>query len=380
MKKDMPSLQANAWHPIFIFVGVSLPLALWKSALTSAKALSLQKPILWLLVLLAIPSFAKEGGNPKEEESIIKLNGVLEVGFDINDKVNKGTTEYNKIGYGQIGISARPVKKLRAEFDLEYDKKDSLITIDKLYAQYNFANFGSIRAGYMKKSFGLEEGAGLDERYFHKRSIVNDGLENFNIFGHDLTKHDLTLQYRHEFNKEWKMTGGISWTDDSLRFLQNYAIEYETKKTNLILAALIGHYTSTYDDYNLTAFATSLSFRHSAKLCVSEAELIFGNNPVAKIDENKKEFVFGARVQEYFPFEIPTKILTQIVPIAEAAFWTDKIKSDIFETQLRAGLTFGFTKKSALQWRNTYGTILKFENGNRELKRRRFDTEAVVIF
>ncbi|GHV11225.1 hypothetical protein AGMMS49938_01540 [Fibrobacterales bacterium] len=41
-------------------LGGSLPLASWKSALTSAKALSLQKPILWLLVLLATPSFPQD--------------------------------------------------------------------------------------------------------------------------------------------------------------------------------------------------------------------------------------------------------------------------------------------------------------------------------
>jgi len=308
-----------------------------------------------------------------EEGTKIKTSGVLEVGFDINNKVNKDETEYKKIGYGQIEISAIPVKKVRAEFGLEYKNKDSALTIDKLYGQYNFADFGRVRVGYMKKAFGLEERAGVDERYFHKRSIINDGMEYFGLLD-----HDLSFQYRHSIAKTWQITGGFSWSKDTLRYHQNYSVEYETKNTNLILAAIIGHYTHPQED--LTAFATSLSFKHSSKLCVSETELTFGNNPAIKYLDDKDVFVLGARVQEYFPIKVKTKILQQIIPVAESAIYFEELESKDFEAQLRAGLTLGFAEKSAFQWRNNYGNILRIKDSKRELRRRRFDSEVVVVF
>ncbi|MCL2102042.1 MAG: OprO/OprP family phosphate-selective porin, partial [Fibromonadales bacterium] len=86
-----------------------------------------------------------------------------------------------------IEISARPAKRVRAEFGFEYDRRDDELVIDKLYGQYNFASSSLVRAGYMKKAFGLEEKAGLDERYFRRRSIINDGLEDLQFLDHDLT-------------------------------------------------------------------------------------------------------------------------------------------------------------------------------------------------
>jgi hypothetical protein len=307
------------------------------------------------------------------EETKVKINGVLEVGFDINDKVNKKETEYKKIGNGQIEISANPVKKVRAEFGFEYKNKDSALTIDKLYGQYNFADFGRVRVGYMKKSFGLEEKAGVDERYFHKRSIINDGMEYFGFLG-----HDLTFQYRHNIDKIWRVIGGFSWAKDTLRYHQNYSIEYETENTNLVLAAIVGHYTHPQED--LTAFTTSLSFKHSSKLCVSETELTFSNNPAVKYFDNRDIFALGARVQEYFPIKIKTKVLRQIIPVAESAIYFEELESKDFEAQLRAGLTLGFAENSAFQWRNNYGNILRIKNGEKELRRRRFDSEVVVVF
>jgi hypothetical protein len=320
----------------------------------------------FLLVFLIVNSYAAE----KEGT---KIEGVIEAGFDINNKINKNETEHKKIGSGKIDISARPVKDVRAEFGIEYKHRDSALTIDKLYGQYNFTDFGAVRVGYMKKSFGLEEKTGVEERYFHKRSIINDGLEYFGFLG-----HDLTLQYRHNLNKKWKLIGGFSWAEDTLRYLQNYSIEYDTKSTNLILATIIKHYTPPQK--NVTTFATSLSFRRFAKLYVSETELTIGSNPAIKSFEERDAFIFGARVQEYFPIKFKTEILRQIIPLAEAAIYSEESGSGIFETQLRAGLTFGFAKKSAFQWRNTYGIISKIEDGEKELRRRRFDSEVVVIF
>jgi hypothetical protein len=313
--------------------------------------------------------------NIEKEETKIKVSGVLEAGFDINNKVNKSETEYNRIGYGQIEISATPVKKVKAEFGLEYKDKDSALTIDKLYGQYNITDFGRVRVGYMKKSFGLEERAGVEERYFHKRSIINDGLEDSEFLG-----HDLSLQYRYDLNKTWFVTGGFSWIDETL-FHQNYSVEYRTENTNLILAAIIGHYTDP--EYDMTSFTTSLSFKHSAKLCVSEAEFTFGNNPAPKwaVPLGTEDFfVLGARLQEYFPIAINTKVLRQVIPVAEAALYSEELENKDFDVQLRAGLTLGFAKNSAFQWRNTYGTVLRTEDGERELRRRRFDSEVVVIF
>jgi hypothetical protein len=113
---------------------------------------------------------------------------------------------------------------------------------------------------------------------------------------------------------------------------------------------------------------------------VSEAELTFGLNPSIKRYKNEDAFVLGARVQEYFPINTGIKTLRQVIPIAEAAFYSEDIESKNFDTQVRAGLTFGFAKNSAFQWRNTYGIVLRTEDGERELRRRRFDSEVVVIF
>ena len=336
-------------------------------------------------------SYAAESGKPKKEKKVkeevktevkekeevkIKIEGVLEAGFDINNKLDKSTTDYKKIGTAKVDLSASPVKKVRAEFGFEYKDKDSALIIDKLYGQYNFADFGAVRVGYMKKAFGLEERAGIDERYFHKRSIINDGVENL-----WLLEHDLTFQYRHKIGTDWRIIGGVSWLSEDTLY-HNYSVEYEASKTNLILAAVIGHYTRFNE--NLTAFATSLSFKSSARLCVSEAEFTFGHKPAVKNKNgnvlDSSAYIWGARVQEYFPIEIPAKVLRQVIPVAEAALYSEDLESKDFDAQLRAGLTLGFAKKSAFQWRNTYGTVLRIADGKKELKRRRYDSEVVVIF
>jgi len=326
----------------------------------------------------------------KKNEDEIKVNAILEVGIDINNKADEHKTNRNKIGYGKIEISARPVKKVRAEFGFEYDNSDSSLIIDKLYGQYNISEFGSFRVGYMKKAFGFEEKSGLDERYFHKRSIINDSLERFNLLG-----HDLTLQYRHKLNENWRLVGAFSYLEyfslgkgdyfsqgeDANSYYQNYSVEYETPNINLILAGIVGHYT--LPDYNLTAWVTSLSFRYLAKHFVSETEATFGNDPIIKLLDKENAFVLGIRVQEYFPINTGLKTLRQVIPIAEVSYYSKDIGDNImsnFDAQARVGLTFGFAKNSAFQWRNTYGQVLRIRDDNVNTHRRRFDSEVVVIF
>jgi len=306
-----------------------------------------------------------------KNEDEIKINTVLEVGFDINNRRgDKGYTRYNRIGYGKVELSARPVKKVRAEFGFEYKDGDSSLTIDKLYGQYNFADFGGVRVGYMKKSFGLEERAGVDERYFHKRSEINSEVEELGVLD-----HDLTFQYRHKLAESLRLVGGFSWRQDTTyawrhRYHQNYSVEYETPKINLILAGIIGYYSRN----DMIPWVTSLSFKYTSTLFVSESELTFGKNPLADT------YLWGARLQEYFPIETGLKTLRQVIPIAEAALYSNDMDSEYFEAQLRAGLTLGFAKNSAFQWRNTYGARLRVIDGESELRRRRFDSEVVVIF
>jgi hypothetical protein len=312
--------------------------------------------------------------NEAKDETTVKVDGILEVGFDNNYKANKKETEYNRIGKAEVDISLRPVKKIRAEIGFEYNHKDSLFLIDKLYGQYNFANFGTVRFGYMKKSFGLEERTDLGERYFRKRSIINDSLEYFKFLG-----HDLTLQYRHELGKKWELRGGFSWTKDSTRYLQNYSVEYDDKKNNVLLATVISHHLPS-DKKSITTYVSSLSFRRANKLFSSEAELTYGANPAAKYYDDKDATIFGARAKENFFINTGLNTLQQLIPVAEAVFYSSDFKSDDYDTQLRAGLTLGFAKKSALQWRNNYGIVSKIRDGKKELWRRRFDSEAVVIF
>jgi hypothetical protein len=85
-------------------------------------------------------------------------------------------------------------------------------------------------------------------------------------------------------------------------------------------------------------------------------------------------------LQEYFPFATGLKTLRQVIPVAEAALYSKDTESKDFDAQLRAGVTLGFAKNSAFQWRNTYGTVLRIRDGERELRRRRYDSEVVVIF
>ena len=316
---------------------------------------------------------------PKEETEI-KVDGILEIGFDNQYKYNIYKNErvtYKRIGRAEIGASFRPVKKVRAEIGFEYNSKDSVPAIDKLYTQYNPFNFSTIRFGYMKKSFGLEERTGLDERYFHKRSIINDSLEYFGFLD-----HDLTLQYRHEIGKKLELRGGFSWTKDSTRYLQNYSIEYDDKKNNLILAAIIRHYFPPDKDKDaVTTFISSLSYRHIGNLSASEVELTYGSNPAMKSYYDEDATIFGARLKENIFLNTGLNTLHQVIPVGEMIFYSSDFKGfDDFDTQLRAGLTLGFAKKSAIQWRNNYGVVSKIRDSERELWRRRFDTEVVVIF
>jgi hypothetical protein len=310
----------------------------------------------------------------EKDETAIKVDGILEVGFDNNYKANKEVTEYNRIGKAEIDISLRPVKKVRAEIGFEYNLKDSLLIIDKLYGQYSFASFGSVRFGYMKKSFGLEERTSLDGRYFRKRSIINDSLEYFGFL-----EHDLTFQYRHDLNKEWQLRGGFSWTKDSTRYLQNYSVEYDDKKNNLLLATIIRHYLPPNEDA-ITTYVSSLSFKRTSKLFVSEAELTYGTNPAIKRIEDRDAIIFGARVKENFFINTGLNTLQQLIPVAEAIFYSSDLDSADYVTQFRAGLTLGFAKNSSFQWRNNYGVVSRVRDGKKELWRRRLDSEAVVIF
>ncbi|MCL1957259.1 MAG: porin [Fibromonadales bacterium] len=323
---------------------------------------------------------SKTKPEPKEETEI-KVDGIMEIGFDnsykyVEYKAGK-RVEYKRIGRAEVGASFRPVKKVRAEIGFEYNSKDSVPAIDKLYTQYNPFNFSTIRFGYMKKSFGLEERTGLDERYFHKRSIINDSLEYFGFLD-----HDLTLQYRHEIGKKLELRGGFSWTKDSTRYLQNYSIEYDDKKNNLILAAIIRHYFPPDKDKDaVTTFISSLSYRHIGNLSASEVELTYGSNPAMKSYYDEDATIFGARLKENIFLNTGLNTLHQVIPVGEMIFYSSDFKGfDDFDTQLRAGLTLGFAKKSAIQWRNNYGVVSKIRDSERELWRRRFDTEVVVIF
>jgi len=317
---------------------------------------------------------------PKEETEI-KVDGILEIGFDNQYKYNIYKNErvtYKRIGRAEIGASFRPVKKVRAEIGFEYNSKDSVPTIDKLYTQYNPLSFSTIRFGYMKKSFGLEERAGLDERYFHKRSIINDFLDSSGI---GFLNHDLTFQYRHEFGKKFELRGGFSWTADSTRYLQNYSAEYDDKKNNIILAAIIKHVIPA-DEAMITTYISSLSYRRIGNLSASELELTYGTNPYIKRFEDRNATIFGARLKENIFLNTGLNTLQQVIPVAEAAVFSRDFKADTteYDAQFRAGLTLGFAKKSAIQWRNNYGVVSKIRDSERELWRRRFDTEVVVIF
>jgi len=321
------------------------------------------------------PSSAETPTAPVPDGTIIKPKGLVAAGVDFNSKDKKTPTVNRRVARAELELSAQPVKKVRAEIGIEYNlKKDSLgIVIDKLYAQYNAVDNGSVRVGLFKKSFGLEERAGLDERYFLKRSIVSDGLEDLRFLD-----HDPTAAYRHDLlNDKLRLTGAFSWSNaDTAMYLQNYSAHYRpSEKTELILAGIIRH--KTIDDTLLTTFVTALSLKQTAGISVTEAELTMGTNPRIRALEHKTAMLAGFRLQEQLHINIDTKVLRSVVPVAEAAVYTPNIDNDgYFDTQIRVGLTLGFAKNSAFQFRNNFGTIIRKESDQKY----RFDSEVVVIF
>jgi hypothetical protein len=308
-----------------------------------------------------------------KDRTNIRVSGTLETGIDIHNRVNLGETESRIIARGDVDVSFRPVGRVRADFGFEYRMRDTFVVVDKLYGQYNFSDDGAVRAGIMKKSFGLEERTGTAERYFHRRSIINSELDDLGFLG-----HDLTLQYRHSLDNAWRFAAGVAWSvEDSLRYLQNYSAQYNMDNMTFILAAVIRHYAPA--EGVTTTFVSSLSARHTAAL-ISEAEITFGTNPRVKAFEGREGFILGIRGQESFPVDINSKILRQIIPIAEAAFLWDDLQNGNFDTQLRAGVTLGFARNSAFQFRNNFGTVIRTRDGNSEVRRYRFDSEVVVVF
>jgi len=317
------------------------------------------------------------------DAATLKVSGLVVGGIDINVKENKDETANTRVIRGEIELSARPVKKVRAEIGIEYNAKDTFVRVDKLYGQYGITDNGGIRIGITKKSFGHEERAGLDERYFLKRSIINSGLEDLGFLD-----HDLTAAYRHDLlGGALRLTGAFSWSvKDSLRYLQNYSAQYNPgKNTEFVLAGIIRHYTAAVNPS--TTYAAALSVRHEAAVCVSEAELTVGTNPQIWQSDYRKTTLFGARLQERFPIEVNTKILRRVVPVVEAAVYTPDVDSGHIDTQIRAGVTLGFAKNSAFQFRNNFGTVVRtddvraiFKKGGSQIRRYRFDSEVVVIF
>jgi hypothetical protein len=200
----------------------------------------------------------------------------------------------------------------------------------------------------------------------------------------------MTLQYRHEIGKEWRLAGGFSWSvADSLRYLQNYSAQYNMMENlTFILAGIIRHYDipeNITKDYGVTGvavtFASSLSAVYELPFLASEAEVTLGTNPQIKILQgNRDALILGARLQERFPIGVETKVLRQIIPVAEAALYWDDFESGVFDTQLRAGLVLGFAKNSAFQFRNTVGNVLRTQNDKTDVRRYRYDSEIVVIF
>jgi hypothetical protein len=334
-----------------------------------------------------------KSGESKAEKSkadndgtAMKANGLVAVGVDFNNKKDEGKEKNRRLARGELELSAQPVKKVKADISIEYNmKRDSLgIVVDKIYAQYNAVSNGSVRVGLFKKSFGLEERSGLDERYFFKRSIVNEGLEKFSFLD-----HDPTIAYRHDLlNDKLRLTGAFSWSEKKASmYLQNYSAHYRpSDKTEFILAGVVRHKTEEdvfWDSDSLfTNFAAALSFRHETKICVTEAELTLGTNPDTRLFWQRKAMLAGARVQEQVPINIDTKTLRSIVPLAEVAVYTPDLDSGYTDIQIRAGLALGFAKNSALQLRNNFGTIIRKEKGAKEsnAKQYRFDSEVVVIF
>jgi hypothetical protein len=357
----------------------------------------------------------------KSSDKTVKVKGLVAAGVDINRKVSFSngnvSVDRNRIGKGELEVSVQPVKKVRAEFGIEYNingramaadslrKADILVidpdvgtavipdvdlvrnlalgpyvTIDKLYGQYNIVSNGAIRAGIMKKSFGHEERAGLDERYFLKRSIVNDGLESLGFLD-----HDLTATYRHDFLYDMlRLTGGFSWSiADSLAYLQNYSAQYRTMNgMEFVLAGVVRHSADTTGgSAPPPSFAVALSFRYDAGFCVSEVELTVGARDTAVAGaefETGTATLSGARAQGQFPVEIDSKILRRVIPVAEAAVFD--LGNGYVETQIRAGVTLGFAKNSAFQFRNNFGTVIRTAGGTSKVRRYRFDSEVLVVF
>jgi len=339
---------------------------------------------------------------PAKNDNTFRFSGIAETGVDVITRIrdhSEDAKEIRSVARGDIGISARPVKNVRAEIGIEYDKSDTFLVIDKFYGQYSFSKNSLVRAGIMKKVFGLEERDGLDDRYFRSRSIIRSGVKDEGFLG-----HDLTLQYRHNVGKEWRFVGGLSMSEfekknrdgsgaketDTLRYLQNYSAHYRAGNIDVIGAAVIQHYNVVSRDWTTTAFVSSLSCRYSMPFWTSDAELTYGSSLREKIKDggtNEDIFILGVRKQEQFYINTGLKTLRQVIPVAEAAFyWNNFDDKNSLETQIRGGVTLGFAKNNAFQFRNTYGAIISKQDDDKnareesKVKRYRFDSVVVVIF
>jgi len=349
---------------------------------------------------------AASAKNSKKDETTVKLSGIVETGVDVISRVNRANyedaSEVRSIARGEIGISARPVKNVRAEIGIEYDRSDAeYITIDKFYGQYSISKNSLVRAGIMKKAFGLEERAGLDERYFRSRSIIRSGIKDEGFLN-----HDLTLQYRRNVGESWRFIGGFSMSEsernrtrkgtDTLRYFQNYSAHYRKGNVDVIGAAVIQHFNYVPEEWHTYAFVSSLSCKHSMSVWDSEIELTFGSSMREEIkkmrgtaNDDGNVFIFGVRKKEQVYINTGLKTLRQVIPVAEAAFyWKDLDESKDYDAQIRGGLTLGFAKNNAFQFRNTYGAVFsKVDDDGAILlpaktkaRRYRFDSEVVVIF
>lgn len=309
-----------------------------------------------ILILLSFSTLisAKNGLKTK-----ITHNGIAEIGLRYDDKgmpLSGGDSwiksdEFQRIGQIEVDLKFIPFKKNYLAFDAEYEIGLPTINIQKLYLAFLLKDNHTIKAGYMKKRFGLEAIKGKRKRLTIDKSAVYDYIRSFNVYGEDLM---LQYQWKKNINKKisdvkaWGAIGG----DASEKYFFVLGGEAKIRAGNFITSIMYINSESAIDDDEY--LIASLAFEQKHKFITTDIELIGGNDPSAsRIEElmgDGRTVVFmGGRILQGYHIPFNFKVIPMIVPLWELNIVMQDIEEDKRSLQFSPGLNIYLGKKKITQ-------------------------------
>jgi len=271
----------------------------------------------------------------------------------------------HRIGRVETELEIFPADSFRLEFDLEYDWRFTDLNLQKLFVRYDFEN-SNIRLGFMKKMFSLEEINSRSDRLLIRKSMLNNILEDFFLFG-----RDFTVQYRHNF-PSYTLIGSFAG-DGSARVFTNLTLRTRNLDKKRIVAAFM---YKIYEDKDAThnrqnAFFANVGLELDGRINDFELETIWGKNleKYGVITMNYIEFkernnigFLGIRFQQSFPVTTDRKHLKKIVPLYETVYFSDSFAFKNAYWQIRPGVNLSFARRDRLQWRTNLDLIMTANN------------------